>query len=43
MTSVIADDNPRFLDGPFCTVGEKVDKKTYPLGLAVVTITEVEP
>lgn len=40
---LIADDTPEFLDGPFVTVGEKVDKKRYPLGLAVVTITEVAP
>lgn len=39
---LIADDNPTFLDGPFVTVGPKVDKKQYPLGLAVVTITELE-
>jgi hypothetical protein len=38
---LIADDTPEFLDGPFVTVGPKVDKKAYPLGLAVVTITEV--
>jgi hypothetical protein len=38
---LVVDDTPEFLDGPFVTVGEKVDRKTYPLGLAVVTITEV--
>lgn len=40
---LVADDNPQFLDGPFVTVGPKVSGKTYPLGLAVVTITEVSP
>jgi hypothetical protein len=38
---LIVDDTPEFLDGPFVTVGVKVDKKTYPLGLAVVTITDL--
>lgn len=38
---LVPDDTPRFVDGPFVTIGEKVDKKRYPLGLAVVTITEV--
>ena len=38
---LIADDNPEFLDGPFVTVGAKVDRKVYPLGLAVVTITDL--
>lgn len=38
---LIVDDTPEFLDGPFITIGAKVDKKTYPLGLAVVTITEI--
>jgi hypothetical protein len=38
---LVADDSPEFLDGPFVTVGAKVDKKVHPLGLAVVTITEV--
>jgi len=38
---LIPDDTPEFLDGPFVTVGAKVDKKLYPLGLAVVTITDL--
>lgn len=38
---LIADDTPEFLDGPFVTVGEKVTKARYPLGLAVVTITDL--
>jgi hypothetical protein len=40
---LIPDDTSEFLEsgGPIIVVGEKVDKKTYPLGLAVVTITEV--
>jgi hypothetical protein len=38
---LIPDDNPIFLDGPFITIGAKVDKKQYPLGLAVVTITDI--
>jgi hypothetical protein len=38
---LIEDDNPRFLDGPFITIGEKVVKKAHPYGLAVITITEV--
>lgn len=38
---LISDDTPEFLEGPFITVGEKVTKTEYPLGLAVVTITEV--
>jgi hypothetical protein len=38
---LIADDTPQFLDGPFITIGAKVDKKAYPLGLAVITITEL--
>jgi hypothetical protein len=38
---LIADDTPEYLDGPFCTVGPKVEGKRFPLGLAVVTITEV--
>lgn len=38
---LITDDTPEFLDGPFVTVGAKVDKRQYPLGLAVVTITDL--
>lgn len=38
---VVDDDSPRFLEGPYITVGEKVAKAQYPLGLAVVTITEL--
>lgn len=38
---LVPDDNPTFVDGPFITIGAKVDKKAYPLGLAVVTITEL--
>jgi hypothetical protein len=38
---LVADDSPRYVDGPFPTIGAKVDKKVYPLGLAVVTIAEV--
>lgn len=38
---LVADDNPRFVDGPFIEIGAKVDKKLHPYGLAVVTITEV--
>lgn len=38
---LVDDDSPRYLEGPFPTIGVKVDKKTYPLGLAVITITEV--
>lgn len=38
---LIPDDNPRYLDGPYITIGAKVNKKQYPLGLAVVTITDI--
>ena len=38
---LVDDDSPRFLDGPFPTIGAKVDRKVHPLGLAVVTITEL--
>lgn len=38
---LIADDTPEFLEGPFVTLGEKVDRKKHPLGLAVVTITNL--
>ncbi len=40
---LVDDDNPRFLDGPFIEIGPKVDKKTYPFGLAIITIAEVQP
>lgn len=40
---LVADDSSEFMAGPFCTVGEKVAKAQYPLGLAVVTITELAP
>jgi len=39
---LVPDDTPQFLDGPLIEIGPKVDRKTYPLGLAVVTITELE-
>nr|WP_221374345.1 hypothetical protein [Actinoplanes polyasparticus] len=40
---LVDDDNSRKLAGPFIAIGEKVDKNVHPLGLAVVTITEVSP
>jgi hypothetical protein len=36
---LVDDDSPRYLDGPFILIGEKVSRKEHPLGLAVVTIT----
>ncbi|WP_080128040.1 MULTISPECIES: hypothetical protein [unclassified Actinoplanes] len=38
---LIPDDNPAHLDGPFPVLGEKVSRKEYPLGLAVVTIVDL--
>lgn len=38
---LVDDDSPRYLDGPFILIGEKVSRKQYPLGLAVATITEL--
>lgn len=38
---LVDDDSPRFVDGPHITIGEKVTKAQYPLGLAVVTITDL--
>lgn len=38
---MVPDDTPEFVEGPHVTVGAKVDKKVYPLGLAVVTITDL--
>lgn len=38
---LIADDTPRFLDGPFPSLGDKVSRKEFPLGLAVVTVTDL--
>lgn len=38
---LVADDSPRFVEGPFPTIGEKVDKTVHPLGLAVITISDL--
>lgn len=38
---LVPDDNPRYVDGPYPTIGGKVDKKQHPLGLAVVTIVDL--
>jgi hypothetical protein len=38
---LVPDDNPRHVDGPYPTIGAKVDKKVHPLGLAVVTIADL--
>lgn len=38
---LVPDDNPRFVDGPHPTIGAVLDKRRYPLGLAVVTITDL--
>ncbi|GGN39737.1 hypothetical protein FHR83_006651 [Actinoplanes campanulatus] len=38
---LIPDDNPTHLDGPFISLGEKVSRKEYPRGLAVVTIVDL--
>jgi hypothetical protein len=38
---LIPDDSPEFLDGPFITIGAKVDKRQHPLGLALITITDL--
>jgi hypothetical protein len=38
---LIPNDTPEFLDGPFITIGPPVDKRGFPLGLAVVTITDL--
>ncbi len=43
---LVPDDTPRYVDGPFPTIGAKIDKKVHPLGLAIVTVTDlskVEP
>lgn len=39
---LVDDDNPRYLDGPFIVIGEKVPRAQFPYGLAVVTITELD-
>jgi hypothetical protein len=38
---LIPDDTPAYLDGPHLTIGGTVPKQLYPLGLAVVTITDL--
>jgi hypothetical protein len=38
---LIPDDSPEFLDGPFITIGAKVDKRQHPLGLVVIAITDL--
>lgn len=38
---LIPDDTPEHLDGPFPSLGEKVSRQEYPLGLVVVTITDL--
>jgi hypothetical protein len=38
---LIADDTPKHLDGPHLLIGEPVSRKDHPLGLAVVTITDL--
>ncbi len=38
---LVADDTPRYVDGPYPTIGAKVDKTVHPLGLAVVTVTDL--
>lgn len=38
---LIANDTPEFLDGPHLTIGAPVSKKDHPLGLVVVTITDL--
>jgi hypothetical protein len=38
---LVADDTPRYVDGPYPTIGGRADRKTHPLGLAVVTITDL--
>jgi hypothetical protein len=39
---LIRDDTPEFLEGPFATVGPKVDdRKVFPFGQVVVTITDL--
>ncbi|WP_203823076.1 hypothetical protein [Paractinoplanes ferrugineus] len=38
---LIPDDTPAHLDGPFPSLGEKVSRTEYPLGLAVVTVTDL--
>ncbi len=38
---LLDDDNPRYLDGPFITIGAPVSRKECPHGLAVVTVTEL--
>jgi plasmid stabilization system protein ParE len=37
---LVDDDNPRYVDGPFITIGAKVPRKELPNGLAVITITD---
>lgn len=39
---VVPDDGPKYVDGPYITItDELVPKRQYPLGLAVVTITDL--
>lgn len=38
---LVADDSPEFVEGPFPTIGPKVDRKVHPLGLAVITIADL--
>lgn len=40
---LIPDDTPRHLDGPHLLIGEPASRTTYPLGLAVVTVTDLSP
>ncbi|MEU4558589.1 hypothetical protein AB0F72_09365 [Actinoplanes sp. NPDC023936] len=38
---LVPDDSPAHVDGPFMHLGDKVSRKEYPLGLAVVTIVDL--
>jgi hypothetical protein len=38
---LIDNDTPEFLDGPHLLIGAPVSKKDHPLGLAVITITDL--
>lgn len=39
---LVPDDTPEHVDGPHVTIGEPVDRRRFPYGLAVVTITDQE-
>lgn len=38
---LIANDTPKHLDGPHLLIGEPVSRKVHPLGLAVLTVTDL--